>query len=597
MAGRSKYVVTKTIITEDLNLAGLIIKGKAKDLVGGFSEEETEVPKSISELMAFNSGAGFRNYQITVTKNGFNELGNFKLNSLKMLLFRKASNDYVEISNGVSVTARLVNGNETVGFKVKFDDGSEANLSYNNVVAMSRWFRPRNFSVRTRSKTETTEKKSYISGNGISLADLPAITVVGAETDAKSRGKAVQQAKRNDNILKSGFDILDVYEIINKYHGQVIKLPGEKYVPASYTSTEEGKFVPLGIGEVASPKLSFNATKLNVNAGFKKVGYVPVSINGANANITTFTYATKSLFIAGENYIKTFGIAVPSENEEQLIKELGNSLALEKITDNTIIQPLSSVIDASSLVFYKVTSNNLELIADSKLKSAILSTSQIVELQKEISAYKIMTKALGTYGILGDVKEDYGETALNSALYNKKVAGNMALYSSEILSKLQAMGFNIYTGAYTERTAKTEKSGTGTGTTPIEITYTVEGWDPSKFSAKLVKEYVTSGKSGELPLTISMVNVLKALYTNTSPKETVVNAKNTLDKCEAKLNELNKKMWMHNAAQFILGGKSAVHTSDAGEWQFIKSLKTGDVYRNKKMPELSVKVSGVTIPV
>ena len=449
---------------------------------------------------------------------------------------------------------------------------------------------------------EKNTKKSYISGNGISLSDLPAINVVGADTDnAKTRGKSVQQAKRKDNILGSDFDILDVYELLCKYHGQVIKLPGEKYVPASYSaSSTPNEFVSLGIGEVASPKLQFNATKLNINAGFKKVGYVPVTFRGARSNITTFTYATKSLFVAGESYIKTFGIAVPTMYEADLINELGKSLALEKITDNTIIQPLSSVIDADALVFYKVTSKGLDLISESKLKSAVLGTPEIVKTVKELSCLKIMEKALGTYGLLAILKETpSGEAAIVEA-YNKSIAPNLALYSNEILAALNGLGFNIYTGAYQPKVeaSKSESSSSkAEGSEKVEIVYTVEGYDPAKFTGKTVLNNIETHDIEKLPLSTDQIKLIARILNIKDDREQAKAAKEALEGIKVRIDELSKKMWMHNAAQFIIGKKTNIHSTTTHEWEFMKSLKTGDVYRNKLYKALTVKVKGVSIAV
>lgn len=591
----SKYKVLKTIVNGDKALIGLVIQGKKKDIIGGFSDETIEVPKSFADLIAFNGGAGFRNSQITVTKNGFNELGGFKLNSLPMLCFDKTTDSYLSIPNGVKLVARIVQGKETAGFRVEFETGEVVDYTYKNVVTLANWFKPKNFSVRTRSNDGGPDK-NYISGYGITLSDLPAINAVGGTADtSKTRGKSTVHDKRKDNILSGDFDILDVYDIICKYNGQVIKLPGEKYVPATYDKkAEQGKFVPFGIGEVASPKLQFNATKLNVNAGFKKVGYVPVKINGINSTITTFTYATKSIFVAGENYIKVFGIAVPSANEHDLVAALGKSLALEKITDASIIQPLSSVIDADSLVFYKVTSKNLELISESKIKASVLSAEQIVSLVKEITSYKLVAKAMGAHGLLGKYKTTYDGMLTEDG----KIANNMALYSEEIRSQLQGLGFNIHTGAYTERFEKTEKkaSSGASGSTPVEITYSVDGCDISKITGLSVLEHYDSQKIYDLPIYPAQYQEIKKVMTLKDKHSMLEAAKALENECNKQVAILTKKLWMHNASQFLLGRKTNIHTSDAKDWTFVKSLKTGDVYKNTRVPALSVKVSGVTIP-
>jgi hypothetical protein len=581
----AKFELTKSIINENACLIGFIIKGKDRDL-GGFGDAVVEKPIQVEELKTRK----FLNKQIDVTGGQIRELGKFKLNSLPMLLFNNNGN-FTEVDNGISLTSKYVQDNKIVGFDVKFNafNGGQKAFSYNSVIALGKWFKQENFVIKHSDKGN----KSFISGKGMSLEDLPTIAV-GEQSKAKKRKSgAVSTEKTVSGRIEREFDILDVYDVLSKFNGQVIHLPGENYVPVSIDGmkVEEG-FTSLGIGEVASPNLKFNSVKMNVNAGFKKAGAVPVTIKNKTTNIVTFIYRTKSLFAAGESYVKKFGVAVPVETESALVKELGASLTLKKLTDNTIIQPLSQVIDAKALSFYTVDATGLDLISKSKRSNSILSADKIATLCKKRYSLKIVSKYCKE--VIKDIKKELGDDKFNTECKGKEVFSSFAFYSPEILEELKRLGFDIYTGAYSNTKSEARTGKSNPEADKVEIIYAFDGCDDTKKTGAIIKKAVENNNADVLDT--ELLKKLRTLYEIASPYERNKQASSILAGAQEKLENIEKKLWMHTASMFIEGGKTKVHSHDANDWVPVQSrAKNYDVYASTKVTGLTVKIKGLII--
>lgn len=585
--------MTKVIVDGKRQLIGFMLRGKEKEF-GGFSNDEIEHGVPIGDIL----NKKFSNNQVAVVNGKLIEKGNFKINSLPMVVY--TGTGYVDIDSSINLIGRFVQENENIGFRVQFSDGSEDNIKYANVLMLCKWFKPGNFSIRTSSLG-----KQYICGKkgGPNLDDLPA-TIIGEapKVQPKRTRSAAKEAQPEFNgAIESGFDIFDIYGFIKDCKGCIIKLPNEDYTAA----TEDGEttlenFTSLGIGEVASPTPMFNATKLNVNAGFKKVGIVPVTINGVTQNITTFVYRTKSVFLNGENYMKKFGIAVPTDKEEELIKMLGRSLALEKIEDSSITAPLGQVIDAKSLSFYKVDSSKIDLISDKKRTESIMSAKQLVALCKKRYELKLINKAMGPKGgLMKEIKAALGDKAVAEAK-GKKLFGIFSMMNEEALNAVTEAGIDIYTGAYTVAGASygsKKKSGDGEGTESVEIEYILKGYEESKLTGAKVIEAVkandTTKVSAAVIKAVSEVLAITDLAKQYKAAERLYNA------TEEKLSTLTQKLWMHNASMYLNGNKTKIHSHDNKHWvpDVTTRVKTAKVFTCtlKDCEGLTCKFNGVDI--
>lgn len=584
--------ITKTIVDTNRNLIGFMMEGKEKEF-GGFSKDIITRGVPTDNLL----NQKFSNNQIAVINRKIVEKNNFKINSLPMTIYTDSG--YIDLDNTATIVKRFVQDNKNIGFRIRFSDGSEDNFKYENVLMLCHWFRPGNFAIRSSSKG-----LQYICGkNGVSLEDIPAVTI-GEEPQKKAKrlkSAAKEKTPEFNGAIESGFDILDIYGFIDTCHGCVIKLPTEDYV----ATTEEGEtttegFTSLGIGEVASARPLFNPTKLNVNAGFKKVGIIEVPINGTKQTVTTYVFRTKSIFHNGDNYMKKFAIAVPTENEEALVKKLGASLALEKITDSSVTAPLGQVIDAKSLAFYKVDASKVDLISETKRKESIMSAKQIMSLCKLQYEIKLVEKAMGPKGgLMKELKAVLGDTGVAEAK-SKKVAGAYSMYSKEGLEAVAAAGIDIYTGAYTVP-GKPYYSGSskssGDATAQVEIEYTIKGMDAGKITGAKILDAVKRNDTTAVPQkVITAVNKVLAI---SDMKERYDAASKLYDTMAAKTAEISKKLWMHNASMYLEGNKSKIHTHDAKKWipDTNTRIKTANVYVCKAAgcEGLTIKFKGVAI--
>ena len=593
----ARLKITKTIVNGNRSLIGFMISGKEKDM-GGFSDAIIERGYPIDQLIKM----GFTNNQLSVVKGKFVERNNFRINTLPMCVYQGGtdpSTEYIDVDNTVDLVGRIVKNNENIGFRVKFSDGSEDNIQYANVLMLCKWFKPGNFSIRTSSKGNL-----YICGkkDGISLDELPA-TVIGEEPQVKPK-RMKSAAKENkpqfNGAIESGFDILDIYGFIKDCNGSIIKLTDEDYIAASeYVEKPSEGFTSLGIGEVASPVPMFNATKINVNAGFKKVGIVPININGQMTNITSFVYRSKSIFLNGENYIKKFGIAVSTDKEEELVKTLGASLALEKIEDQKIIQPLSQVIDAKSLAFYKVDTSKIDLISEKKRSESILTAKQLAALCKKQYELKLISKAFGPKGaFVKDIKTKLDPADLADAK-GRKLFGLFSMMSPEALDVVKAAGIDVYTGAYIvqQNQVKNTNAAGSDGSEPVEIEYVLEGYDASKMTGKQVIDAALANDTNKLPANI--IKYINDVMSIQDTKKQYEAALKLYNQAEKKVEELNKKLWMHNASMYLAGNKARIHTHDAKKWipDTTSKVKKYQVYRytGKDVNGLIIKFGGVTI--
>ena len=410
----------------------------------------------------------------------------------------------------------------------------------------------------------------------------------------------------HNSELVNKFDIIDIYDFIAGCNGCVIKLASEGYKGQDQSSHELEKqsgFTSLNIGEVASPYPMFNANKLNVNAGFKKVGIVRIPLNGMETPVTTFVFRTKSIFYNGDNNMKQFGIAVPMDKEKELIDTLGASLALSKIEDPSITGPMNQVINAPSLVFYKVDTSNIALISEQKRAENIMNAKEISQLLGERFIVNLITKAFSPKsGLIKEIKDTAGESFVAMA-NDKKLFGIFATMNTDGLNQVTAAGIDVYTGAFnpikalggTTTTAK--KSGSTAESTGISIEYLVKGRDINKLTYKVIKQAALDNDTTVLPK--KLIELINGVLSITDPVKQLLEAQKIFEDANARMEKINKKFWLHNASMFIEGNKSKVHTRDSKNWTLNTNTryKSGKeyIYTGGDVDGLMVRIQGVEI--
>ena len=75
--------------------------------------------------------------------------------------------------------------------------------------------------------------------------------------------------------------------------------------------------------------------------------------------------------------------------------------------------------------------------------------------------------------------------------------------------------------------------------------------------------------------------------------------KKLYDEVNAKITEINKRFWLHNASMYLDGNKSRIHVHDAKHWvpDTTTRVKNKQVYTctSKGAEGLTVQFTGVTI--
>lgn len=591
----NKIKVVGTIVNTDRALIGLTLTGSEADF-GGVGDAHVERNFHIGELIKMQ----FRNKQLVTTEKGILESTNFRLNSLPMKVL--VNNNLIAIDNGIALVGRFEQNGKNIGYTVKYSDNTKENLTVSALVSRSKWFKPTNFSVRSQGMG-----RGYIAGtNGLVIANLP-VTVVG---ETKNNGKkpasnSVKTGGMSSGIKTtsvnagSGYDIFDIFDIAEQLNGQIIKFNNDTYTPiaAGNTATAE-EFNDYHFGEVAEPRLAFNPTKINANGNFKKVGYVPVSINGANKRITTYVHRTKSIFAYGENNLQTIGIAVGKSKKNDIINTLGASLSVNEINDAATTNCLNAIIDlGEDLTVFSVNVRNLELISEAKRKSSIMSAEGIEKLCKMRFGYKLISKFLSPRtGLLKTLKNNIGDAAAANAT-SKKLASEFVGYSDDMLQKFRELGFDIYSGAYVKvaETPTSSDKKSDDADEKLSIEYVLEGADDTKITGKQIGQMVAAGDTSKIP-----AEVVKLLANILAIKDPVAQYKEAMTeyrKSEKIIADINKNLWLHNASMYIEGNKVHIHTHDAKDWAINTEtkVKTATVYKNSRVPKLSLKVTGISI--
>lgn len=588
--------LVKTIVDTNRILLGFVAEGKRSEF-GELGKEKVEKSIPVTALIQ----QGFVNNQIAIVKEKISEKNNFKINELPMVVF--INNELIPIDNTINLCERFIKDNEPIGFRVRFSDNTECNYTYVQTLQIAKWFKPGNFVVRT-----STSGKSFISGkSGVKLEDLKT-TVIGVKPE-KAAKRTKSGAKAKDNIqstLKAECDIMDIYEFIASCGGNVIKLPNDKYVPVGEKNVAtDPEFIPLNIGEIAEPYLRFSATKLNANAAFKKMGKVTVNLAGSPVDMYTYTFNTKTIFLNGKNYMDKFAVAVTPDKEAELINAFGRIMALEKIEDPIIVQPVCSLTGQRALSIYRVNTDKIALIAERKYESSILSAEQLRDLLIQSYSLELMSKYLSPrVGVIAELKKTLKPKEVVEAT-GVKINGLFASMNSAGLKAISESGIDIYNGAYkrTVGVAKDtdellNKASSIEKKEPVEIEYALAGYTVgSKVTGKVIRGWVANNDKTQLPADV--LEKLVPIESETNSVEKLRKAWELNKVIDAQLSSINKKLWMHNCSMFLVSGRAKVHTHDAKFWvpDVNTRVKTALVYScNKPGCEgLKVKIKGTQI--
>lgn len=579
--------LVKTIVDDKRQLVGFVVRGTDREL-GGVDNTVIEKSLGIQTLLQSN----FSNRQISIIKHQLYTKKGFKFNQLPMVV-TKGDGTFINISNEINITKQFLMDNKRIGYEVTFADGSSLNVRYDNVVSLTSWFRPGNFVIR-----QLENGKKFISGRGIRLDELPTV-----DLGKKSKAKRAEPADGKSNkpvtgALEAGFDILNVYDVIGELDAYIVNLPNSEYERTSGTHTQLNNFTSFGIGDIASSNLEFTGTKLNVNAKFKKLGFVKVDVNGVPMPITTYTFSTKNIFFDGKNHMKKFGIVVDAADEGKLVDSLGKSLALTKITNEKMIKSFGQLLGKEQIAVYTVDTHNIDLMSKENVQKykSKATAKNIEKLCKDNNMFTLASRYLDAE--IRAIKKEHAKELSSSS----NVSNLVAMYKEDTLREIQSAGIDIFSGAYKAPKEDTTVVGSEKDAkhVDVEIEYELATHKiDSKMTGTSIIKALETNEAGKInEETFEFIKKLRdKLDTAKTPEARLNLAMTSNGIVKSKLNKVRRSFWLINTAMYIEGDGKKLFVSRANEWEPVLKtrVKTALVWSNKSNPDLIVKIKGATI--
>lgn len=538
----------KLVVNKDYRLLGFMAEGTEKDFGGSSRHKVTDVI-SLNRMKAM----GFKNKQIVIRNGVIVEQGDFRLNHLDMLM-AVDEGGFIPVDNTIAITKVYMMNNERVGFELTFGDGSAHKISYNNTISLCDLFRPLNFVVRYK------DNKRFIAGKAnSSLSSIP-VETLGVESKAKKPKPAAKAIEQVTGDFINEIDILDLYDFIREVNGFIVNLPGTAYKTTTESSAVGAGFIGFDIGEVGTPWLDFNETKLNVSCNFKKPGVLPLEISpGVNKNIVTFVYRRKNIFYNGQNHIGRLGVIIPEGEQDRVLAKFGKSMSFTPITNDKMIQTMYMLTGKRKIVLYEVDTSKVGLIARSKLDELIIPTQDVYKYQLDLTKSKLIIKYLN-----GLMKELDTSGEFNGS--KKEIAPQFKSLTSNELEVLEANGIDIYSGAFTLRDEGHKSSGMGQDDL-IEMEYGIDGLYASKFTYKQICE------CGEkIPKFLKDVVYEFGGISDINTK--MERASSLLEEMNSRVNHSKRKLWLHKSAMYLKSNKSGVHSHDKKNWELDERKRT-----------------------
>lgn len=571
--------LTHMIVDNSYRLLGFIAKGSVKD----FGELGTgSISKPISLKWMFNSN--FANKQIATKRGTILEKPGFKLNNLPMMMLTEVdkSPSYVPIDNTITLTKRYVQDNENVGFDFVIGKDNTGKNTTENIIKLCDIFNPTNFVIRSGK-----DNKKFIAGKaGSSLSTLPS-EILGTPIEAKRTRPAAKKTENITGDYVSDADILDLYDFIREVNGFIINLPGTKYTATTESAAAREDFVPFDIGEVGTPYLDFNESKMNVSCNFKKPGAIAMKMSsGKVTNIITFVYRRKNIFFNGENYIKKLGVVVPVDAEGQLIEKFGRTMSFTEITDPGMTRPISMLIAQQNVKFYEVDTSKIAIISRKKYGTFILSSEDILNKVTNLTMNKLILKYLN--GLRKDIQKQVGSIPGTEKI--KDIAPQFAGMSHDDLVILSDYGIDIYSGAFTMKDEGRKTSGVSSDDS-VDITYAVDGLNVSSLTYNQIA-------AGDKKVPDFLANIVARFGSITDLEDKMAKATALADKLTKENEAYKRDLWTHKCAMYLMYHKAAVHVHDAKDWELNTKKRTKATCYNCKKPgceKLQLLVTNIDI--
>lgn len=564
---RIQMKLINTIVDANFNLIGFMVRGKAREF-GEMGTEQTERPLSIRGLM----NNKFNNNQAYFGDGKITEKGKFHINQLEMLM--NTGDTFNKIDNTITLTSRFVHENENIGFGVNLGGIHDDNIKYNDVIKLAELFKPTNFITKIND-----HGKIYIAGKpGSPLSSLPTHVIGEAGTNKKTKSGAKKATPVSGKVINV-LDIFDVFDFVNANNGFIINFAGTEYKATgeSYEKANE-KFTSLGIGEVGSPRLTFNETKFNATCRFKNPGviYLENKTEGpvfaaASSPVYTFIYRSKNIFYNGEHHLNKIGIIIPESAVNELYDRFSSSMAIMKVNDSNVIQIVNRLINWKNSAIFEVDVSKLALISPNKYDKYILDDMEIYR-----NTLKLATAKISMIYVRGALKELAGYGYV-SPPKNRPIVSQFALKTEKELKELIMAGINIYDGSFTEP-GETVFNKNSTKDANPEIRYIIEGLDPKNFS------YDKLTNTDKCPDNVAKLIATVQGVTNFDERAKLLNS--IMVELEKSQDEALKSLWLHKTSMWLKNDKLGVHKSDADHWTINTKKRTKATCYDNTIPNV-----------
>lgn len=593
------------IVNEKLQLIGFRVEGTERDF-GGMSKTITERDFLLQKLIQDN----FNNSQIAIKPGIVEEKGSFRLSDLPMIMYvQSKGGQMVNIDPSLKLMSRVVQNNAVVGFDVFLGySGTVVPMTYANIISISRWFKPVNFSVRN-----TKNKRAIVGNPSIETLPVRDITVntpvvkaplsaaAPVEGDRKKSGAVLKEQVASATVIPT-VDLIGIVDILRDSNGVLIMLPDEKYRAVTTPDNKgTGGFVSANAGEIAYPHLAFNSTQLNASVKFRKVGSVQVMGVG---KVPTYLIRQKNIFHNGENHIGKFGVAVPVGNTDMIRRTVNQSLALSEIpSDEWFTRELSTYLDAGEYVFFSIDNQKIALMTADRAAASVLDPEMLYTMIKDTYINRLAMKYLSaSTGLLKELKAYIPEE--NRARMEKQTVWEPYQgYKKGVLESLSKAGINPYSGLYIpapttvtpsdKASPAEEKPAAVVDDSGISIQYFVQGCDPAKLTYSKIRDYEAQ-KDGVVPDKIKdLVNKFRGYKSDSTRYQKGLEL---LDKLDAIISAVDRQIWMHKCAMAVQGSQAVIHQHDHDDWMLnTKSRKKAMEYTNinPKFDGLGIAVSGI----
>ena len=591
--------LTAVLLGNDFSLAGFRASGKPTDF-GMLGQEQINVNIGLADMLQRK----FVNNQIDCSSGVIREIGGFKVRNLPSA-FIKNNGDIEPCSNKVDIVARFMSNNEPIGYRIRIGQtGQECDMSIKNIITMTNWLNPNNFVIK-----HSAQDKMFICGKPgfMKLEELPIIELGDKTSTAKRPKSAAQDTKGEDVNFSSDFDILDLFDTVNKYDGFIIRMDKEKYertVPSKGEVSEE--FISAGLPEVASGLASFNPKKLSVNSGFKKIGTVYVDLGESGVKpIYTYTFCTKSIISSADKHMNSLVVGVPAEYKEEFIKKMCKTMGIKEVPNPEIVNPIRSITGVNNLSLISIDTSKIDLISKSKAGTKLMPTAAVRKLIVDSYQARFMSKYYKTMIPIWTGEEMIAAEDSTGDIDRSKLFKSFANCSYEQLNAIINAGIDIFNGAYTKLKpsyGSSKESGDKEDKEQITLEYTVDGYNIDKITGKeingLVNKTITAADVKQ-SVDENTLQALRSIASISNISERVKAAEKERNRLYAYIEACNKELWLFECAMLLGGNYAVVHWQDKQDWKVDTKFRGKKGMRyicdGKDCDGLTLEVTGVTI--